>query len=77
MPIYKAPVDEMLFLLTDVFQIGRYNNLPGFADAAPDHQQKHNLSKEKYLALAACPGSAAAARAAFGPRGSREASDKR
>ena len=36
MPIYKAPVDEMLFLLTDVFQIARYNNLPGFADAAPD-----------------------------------------
>jgi acyl-CoA dehydrogenase len=35
-PIYKAPVDEMLFLLTDVFQIGRYNNLPGFADASPD-----------------------------------------
>jgi acyl-CoA dehydrogenase len=35
-PIYKAPVDEMLFLLTDVFQIGRYNNLPGFADATPD-----------------------------------------
>src|SRR5438552_11900654 len=26
----------MLFLLTDVFQIGRYNNLPGFADATPD-----------------------------------------
>src|SRR3989442_464716 len=26
----------MLFLLTDVFQIGRYNNLPGFADASPD-----------------------------------------
>ena len=36
MPIYKAPVDEMLFLLTDVFQIARYNNLPGFADASPD-----------------------------------------
>jgi alkylation response protein AidB-like acyl-CoA dehydrogenase len=35
-PIYKAPVEEMLFLLTDVFQIGRYNNLPGFADATPD-----------------------------------------
>jgi alkylation response protein AidB-like acyl-CoA dehydrogenase len=35
-PIYNAPVDEMLFLLTDVFQIARYNNLPGFADAAPD-----------------------------------------
>ncbi len=36
MPIYNAPVDEMLFLLTDVLQIARYNNLPGFADAAPD-----------------------------------------
>jgi alkylation response protein AidB-like acyl-CoA dehydrogenase len=36
LPIYKAPVDEVLFLLNDVFQIGRYNNLPGFADASPD-----------------------------------------
>ncbi len=36
MPIYKAPVDEVLFLLDDVFHIERYNNLPGFADATPD-----------------------------------------
>src|SRR5262245_7932311 len=36
MPVYKAPVDEVLFLLNDVFQISRYNNLPGFADASPD-----------------------------------------
>ena len=36
MPVYKAPFDEMLFLLTDVFQIARYSNLPGFAEAAPD-----------------------------------------
>ena len=36
MPIYKAPVDDVLFLLNDVFQIGRYDNLPGFADASPD-----------------------------------------
>ncbi len=36
MPIYKAPVDDVLFLLTDVFQIGRYDNLPGFSDASPD-----------------------------------------
>ena len=36
MPVYKAPVDEVLFLLNDVFQIARYNNLPGFADASPD-----------------------------------------
>ena len=36
MPIYKAPVDDVLFLLNDVFRIERYNNLPGFADASPD-----------------------------------------
>src|SRR5882757_8688772 len=36
MPVYKAPIDEVLFLLNDVFQISRYNNLPGFADASPD-----------------------------------------
>jgi acyl-CoA dehydrogenase len=35
-PIYKAPVDDVMFLLTDVLQIARYNNLPGFADASPD-----------------------------------------
>jgi acyl-CoA dehydrogenase len=36
MPIYKAPVDEALFLLNDVFDLNRYSNLPGFADASPD-----------------------------------------
>jgi acyl-CoA dehydrogenase len=36
MPSYQAPVDEALFLLNDVFDIGRYGNLPGFADATPD-----------------------------------------
>ena len=36
MPSYKAPVDDVMFLLTDVFHIERYNNLPGFADATPD-----------------------------------------
>jgi acyl-CoA dehydrogenase len=35
-PVYKAPIDEMTFLLSDVFHIDRYNNLPGFADATPD-----------------------------------------
>jgi alkylation response protein AidB-like acyl-CoA dehydrogenase len=35
-PIYKAPVEDALFLLDDVFQVGRYDNLPGFADASPD-----------------------------------------
>ena len=36
MPVYKAPVDDVQFLLNDVFHIERYNNLPGFADAPPD-----------------------------------------
>ena len=36
MPIYKAPVEDVQFLLNDVFQIERYNNLPGFADVSPD-----------------------------------------
>jgi hypothetical protein len=36
MSSYKAPVDDTLFLLNDVFHIDRYNNLPGFADASPD-----------------------------------------
>jgi acyl-CoA dehydrogenase len=36
MPGYKAPVDDVIFLLNDVFHIERYNNLPGFADATPD-----------------------------------------
>jgi hypothetical protein len=36
MPSYKAPVDDVLFLLSDVFHIDRYNNLPGFAEASPD-----------------------------------------
>src|SRR3974390_1119352 len=36
MPVYKAPVDEVMFLLSDVFHIERYANLPGFADASPD-----------------------------------------
>jgi alkylation response protein AidB-like acyl-CoA dehydrogenase len=36
MPIYQAPVEDVKFLLNDVFQIERYSNLPGFADASPD-----------------------------------------
>ncbi len=36
MPIYKAPVEDTLFLLNDVLGFGNHNNLPGFADASPD-----------------------------------------
>ena len=34
MPIYKAPLEDVNFLLNDVFQIDRYDNLPGFSDAS-------------------------------------------
>ncbi|MGF9693454.1 acyl-CoA dehydrogenase C-terminal domain-containing protein [Rhizobium sp. 0TCS1.26] len=36
MPVYKAPVNDSLFILKDVLGIDRYNNLPGFADATPE-----------------------------------------
>ncbi|HKS85026.1 MAG TPA: acyl-CoA dehydrogenase family protein, partial [Pseudolabrys sp.] len=36
MPTYKAPVDDALFLLNDVFHLDKYGNLPGFSDASPD-----------------------------------------
>jgi alkylation response protein AidB-like acyl-CoA dehydrogenase len=36
MPSYKAPVDDVLFLVNDVFHWERYGNLPGFSDASPD-----------------------------------------
>ena len=36
MPIYKAPVDDALFLLNDVFHLDHHGNLPGFSDASPD-----------------------------------------
>jgi acyl-CoA dehydrogenase len=36
MPIYKAPVDDTLFVLNDVLGYARYDNLPGFSDASMD-----------------------------------------
>ncbi|KQO72637.1 MULTISPECIES: acyl-CoA dehydrogenase C-terminal domain-containing protein [unclassified Methylobacterium] len=36
MPSYKAPVEDVLFLLNDVLGFQRYSNLRGFSDASPD-----------------------------------------
>jgi acyl-CoA dehydrogenase len=36
MPVYKAPIEDVQFLLNDVFHIDRYANLSGFAEATPD-----------------------------------------
>jgi alkylation response protein AidB-like acyl-CoA dehydrogenase len=36
MPVYRAPVQDTLFLLNDVLGIERYSNLPSFANASPD-----------------------------------------
>jgi alkylation response protein AidB-like acyl-CoA dehydrogenase len=36
MPVYKAPVNDTLFVLNDVLGMERYGNLQGFADATPD-----------------------------------------
>ncbi len=36
MPSYKAPVEDVSFLLNDVFHFDNYNNLPGFSDASAD-----------------------------------------
>ncbi len=35
MPVYKAPVNDTLFILNDVLGLERYNNLPGLKTRPP------------------------------------------
>ena len=55
MPVYKAPVDEMTFLLSDVFHFDRYNNLPGFAEATPDVVEAVLAEAAKFSEAALAP----------------------
>jgi alkylation response protein AidB-like acyl-CoA dehydrogenase len=36
MPVYRAPIQDTLFLINDVLRIDRYSHLAGFANATPD-----------------------------------------
>jgi acyl-CoA dehydrogenase len=36
MPSYRAPAEDVSFLLNEVFGIEKYGNLPGFSDLSPD-----------------------------------------
>ncbi|MEM6616768.1 MAG: acyl-CoA dehydrogenase C-terminal domain-containing protein [Pseudomonadota bacterium] len=36
MPTYTAPVEDFMFVLSDVLNIEKYGNLEGFSDATPD-----------------------------------------
>ena len=61
MPIYKAPVEDVSFLLNDVFHIDRYNNLPGFADATADVRRGDPRRGGQALAKRCCSRSTASA----------------
>jgi acyl-CoA dehydrogenase len=55
MPTYKAPVDEVMFLLRDVLHVERYNNLPGFAEATPDIAEAVLAEAAKFCEAVAAP----------------------
>ena len=55
MPAYKAPVEDVLFLLNDVFHIERHNNLAGFGDASPDVVEAILVEAGKFCAEVLAP----------------------
>ncbi len=48
MPSYKAPVDDTVFLLNDVFSYSSHEDLPGFADAPIDLVEAILLEAAKF-----------------------------
>ncbi len=55
MPSYKAPVQDALFLLNDVFKIERYGNLPGFEDMSIETRRGHPRRRRQALGGGASP----------------------
>ena len=52
MPVYKAPVEDVLFLLNDVFHLDRYGNLPGFAEAFAKEVAKYPYEMRQSAVMA-------------------------
>jgi alkylation response protein AidB-like acyl-CoA dehydrogenase len=56
MPVYKAPVRDVAFLLNDVFKIDRYGNLPGFSEVSSETllailEEAAKLAEEEFFPL--------------------------
>jgi len=54
-PTYKAPVDNVLFLLNEVLGYPRHANLPGFADAPPETVAAVLAEGAKFAEVALAP----------------------
>ena len=67
MPIYEAPVGNVLFLLNDVLGFTRYANLPGFADATPDVVDGDPRAKARASPRRCCSRSTASATSRAAP----------
>ena len=75
MTIYKAPVEDVLFLLNDVFHIERFANLPGFADASPDVVQAILATAGKFCEEVLAPLNRRRRRRGLPPRRRRQRHD--